>query len=150
MTRQQDYFAPSASPICFPPFVLDMVEGRLMRGNEVVPLRPRALALLHYLAQRPNHLVTKEELLAAVWPGISVSEVVLAVCVSELRKVLGDGAKASRFVETAHGRGYRFIGAIDGPDGSCEPAPRPRCPVVGRDPELGQLGRHLERALAGQ
>ena len=150
MTRRQDYFQPFPSPIRFPPFVLDMVEGRVTRGDEVVPLRPRALAVLHYLAQRPNRLVTKDELLAAVWPGLSVSEVVLAVCVSELRKVLGDGAKAPRFVETVHGRGYRFVAAIDAPGGWCELAPRARCPVVGRDRELEQLGRHLEDALAGQ
>src|SRR5262245_39301381 len=150
MTKQQDYLQPFPSPIRFSPFVLDMVEGCLRRGDEVVPLRARALAVLYYLAQRPNRLVTKDELLAAVWPGVSVTEVVLAVCVSELRKVLGDGAKAPRFVETVHGRGYRFIAAIDVPEGSCGEAPRARCPLVGRDQELEQLTRHLERTLAGE
>src|SRR5215510_1380101 len=96
-------------PILFPPFVLDAGEGRLLRRDEVVPIRQRALAVLHYLALRPGRLVTKEELRAAVWPGVAVSEVVLAVCVSELRKVLGDRAKTPRFIETVHGRGYRFI-----------------------------------------
>src|SRR5262249_43427281 len=121
-----------------------------VRGSEVVPLRHRALAVLHYLALRPNRLVTKDELLAAVWSGVSVSEIVLAVCVSELRKGLGDSAKVPRFIETVHGRGYRFIATVDAGDGLVEARPRARCPVVGRDAELEHLDRCLERALAGQ
>ena len=127
-----------------------MVEGRLVRGSEVIPLRHRALALLNFLALRPNRLVTKDELLASVWSGVSVSEVVLAVCVSELRKALGDSARVPRFIETVHGRGYRFIAPVGAGGAPVEAGPRPRCPVVGRDPELERLDRHLERALAGQ
>jgi tetratricopeptide (TPR) repeat protein len=127
-----------------------MVEGRLLRGSEVVPLRHRALALLHHLSLHPNRLVTKDELLAAVWPGVSVSEIVLAVCVSELRKGLGDSAKVPRFIETVHGRGYRFIATVGAGEGPSDAGPRARCPVVGRDAELEHLDRRLERALAGQ
>src|SRR5262249_6588028 len=113
MTRPHESTAPASPPISFSSFTLDVVEGRLVRVSEVLPLRHRDLAVLHYLALRPNRLVTKDELLAAVWPRISVSEVVLAVCVSELRKVLGDSAKVPRFIETVHGRGYRFIAPVD-------------------------------------
>jgi len=132
-------------PIRFSSFILDPAEGRLTRGGEPTPLRWRTFAVLQYLAQRPDKLVTKSELFAAVWPDVTVSETVLAVCISELRKVLGDSAKTPRFIETAHGRGYRFIADV-GPE-------RPsaaRAPIVGRDAELARLGERLELALAGQ
>ena len=124
-----------------------------MRGAEVLPLRRRTLAVLHYLTLRPGRLITKTELFAAVWPDVTVSEIVLAVCISELRKVLDDSAKVPRFIETVHGRGYRFIGEIDGepPTGQAPPADRQAtAPIVGRDAELGRLGGQLELALAGQ
>src|SRR5262249_26639711 len=108
--------------------------------------------VLHYLALHPGRLVTKEELRAAVWPGVAVSEIVLAVCVSELRKVLGDSAKTPRFIETVHGRGYRFIATVGSDAGRAADPERSRAhlPVVGRDLELDRFERHLESALAGQ
>jgi DNA-binding winged helix-turn-helix (wHTH) protein/predicted ATPase len=135
----------------FAPFVLDAAEGRLLRAGEIVPLRHRAFRVLHYLALRPGQLVTKDELFAAVWPGVTVSEIVLAVCVSELRNALGDSARTPRFVETVHGRGYRFIATLRGdePAGARGDSDT-RSPVVGRDAELERLGRHLQRALAGE
>jgi len=150
LTSPPEHLAPVTGPIRFSSYVLDMGEGRLLHGSEAVPLRHRALSLLHSLAQRPNRLVTKDELLAAVWPGVSVSDVVLAVCVSELRKALGDSARVPRFIETVHGRGYRFIASVTGGEAPAEGSLRPRCPIVGRAPELERLDRHLERALGGQ
>ncbi len=150
MTRPPEHPKLPAPPIRFASYVLDMAEGRLVRGDEVVPLRHRALALLHFLALRPNRLVTKDELLGAVWSEVSVSEVVLAVCMSELRKALGDSARVPRFIETVHGRGYRFIAAVGAGEGPVGGGRRPRCPIVGRDPELERLDGHLQRALAGQ
>jgi len=147
---------PQPPAIRFAPFVLDVREGRLLRGAEVVPLRQRALAVLHHLASRPGHLVTKDELLAAVWPGVAVSEIVLAVCVSELRKALGDPPRGPRFVATVHGRGYRFIAPVERDEGGATSATMahatspPHGPVVGRRSELALFDHHLERARAGQ
>jgi len=143
-------------PIRFSPFVLDPHERRLLRGIEALPVRQRALDVLHYLALRPGRLVTKQELLAGVWSGVSVSEIVLAVCVSELRKVLGDPAKAPRIIETVHGRGYRFIAAVNVEAGRSPTEPGPPAgsvahpPVVGRGEEIRRLDELLDRALAGQ
>src|SRR5262249_18914083 len=150
MTLPGEHSGPLSRPIRFSSYALAIVEGRLMNGSEVIPLRHRALSVLHCLALRPKRLVTKDELLATVWPGVSVSDVVLAVCVSELRKVLGDSARTPRFIETAHGRGYRFIASVSGAGEPAEGSRRPRCPIVGRAPELERLDRHLDRALAGQ
>jgi DNA-binding winged helix-turn-helix (wHTH) protein len=66
-------------------FALDTANAQLWRGRQIVPLRPKAFALLHYLAERPGRLVTKADLLDAVWPDTAVSEWVLTTTVRELR-----------------------------------------------------------------
>lgn len=58
---------------------------------------------------RPQVLLTKDELFDRVWPGLAVSEAVLTTAVKELRRALGDDARAPRVIETVHGRGYRFL-----------------------------------------
>jgi hypothetical protein len=68
--------------------------------------------VLGYLAGRPRRLVRKEELLDHVWSGTHVSEVVLKVCIRELRAALGDDARSPRFIETVHRRGYRFVAEV--------------------------------------
>jgi predicted ATPase len=153
MTTQSEHTGSPTAPVRFSPFVLDAAEGRLARGDEVLPIRRRTLAVLHYLALRPGRLVTKAELFEAVWPDVTVSEIVLAVCISELRKALDDSAKVPRFIETVHGRGYRFIGHVDAERSPAVAIPtnaQAMVPIVGRDAELARLGRHLELAVAGQ
>src|SRR2546426_12636318 len=98
--------------VTFHPFRLDLGNQRLWREEQAVPLTLKAFALLQYLAERPGQLVTKEELLEAVWPETYVTDAVLKVRIGELRKALGDDVKAPRFIETAQRRGYRFIGKV--------------------------------------
>ena len=83
-----------------------------MGGSQAIKLRPKAFAVLDYLLGRPGQLVTKEELLNAVWPETFVGEAVLKVAIRQIREALGDDPKSPRFIETAHRRGYRFIGQI--------------------------------------
>ncbi|WP_133718518.1 AAA family ATPase [Methylocaldum gracile] len=104
MTRQHHLF--------FPPFQLDLVNEKLFCGAQHIPLRPKALAVLRYLAEHAQSLVTKEELLEAVWRRSYVSEGLLRGYIRELRAVLGDEAQAPRFIETASRRGYRFIAPV--------------------------------------
>ena len=98
--------------ILFPPFCLDPTNERLMRDREVIRLRPKSFAVLRYLAERPDKLVRKMELIEAVWPETYVTDTLLKVCVTEIRKALGDDSAAPRFIETAHRRGYRFIAPV--------------------------------------
>jgi DNA-binding winged helix-turn-helix (wHTH) protein len=98
--------------LSFPPFHLDLMNERLWCGAEQVPLRPKAFVLLRYLVEHAQRLVTQEELLKAVWQRTCVSEGLLRGYIRELREVLGDEAKAPRFIETASGRGYRFIAPV--------------------------------------
>ncbi|HSE37744.1 MAG TPA: AAA family ATPase [Blastocatellia bacterium] len=102
-------------PIIFPPFQLDAANQRLTRGDQSITLRPKAFAVLLYLLQRPDQLVTKEELLGACWPETSVTDTVLKVCIREIREALADNSKSPNFIETAHRRGYRFIGRMERP-----------------------------------
>ncbi len=98
--------------LVFGPFVLDPVSGLLLRDGVPVPLTPRALQVLEYLARRPGRLVGKTELRDAAWAGTFVGDGALKVCIREIRKALGDDAKQPAYVETAHRRGYRFIARV--------------------------------------
>jgi DNA-binding winged helix-turn-helix (wHTH) protein/TolB-like protein/tetratricopeptide (TPR) repeat protein len=71
-----------------------------------IPLRPQAFAVLRCLAEHPGRLVTKDELMAAVWPGIAVTDDSLVQCIGEVRRAIGDEAHA--VVRTVPRRGYRL------------------------------------------
>ena len=98
--------------LIFAPFRLDVTDQRLWRGAEAIPLTPKVFAVLHYLVRHAGRLVTKDELLDAVWPGVHVSDAVLKVCISAIRQALGDQVRVPQFVETRHRRGYCFLGAV--------------------------------------
>ncbi len=98
--------------LAFAEFRLDPVSGHLYRRNEPVALAPKAFALLQYLAGQAGRLVSKEELLGAVWPGVFVGDAVLKGAIREVRKALGDDSHQPRFIETSHRRGYRFIAHV--------------------------------------
>ncbi|HKA54534.1 MAG TPA: winged helix-turn-helix domain-containing protein, partial [Candidatus Binatia bacterium] len=102
----------AVAPLHFPPFRLDLANAQLWRGSEPVFLRPKPFALLRYLVENPGRLVTKEELLKAVWPETYVSAGLLHTYVRDLRDVLGDDPATPRFIETVVRRGYRFIAPL--------------------------------------
>ena len=80
----------------FPPFRLDLSSEQLWRDEQAIALRPKTFAVLRYLVEHPGKLVTKDELLDAVWAGTVVSDTVLKSCIRELRTALGDdGADAA-------------------------------------------------------
>ena len=101
-----------APAILFGNFRLEIADATLWHGSQSLPLTPKAFSVLQCLAQRPGKLVTKNELYNAVWPGVFVGDAALKVCVLEIRRVLADDAKAPRFIETVHRRGYRFIAPV--------------------------------------
>jgi len=144
---------PRQRAICFGPFQIDQESDQLRQEGTVIRLRPKSFAVLRYLAEHPRRLITKDELLEAVWPGIVVSESVLTVCLSELRKALGDLAQSPRYIETVPRRGYRFVGTMSRPAPSADAARvggHPRPPVVGRETELARLHSWWEEARRGE
>ena len=152
--------------ITFDRFRLDLPNECLWDGSQAIRLRPKAFAVLNYLLGRPGRLVNKEELLNAVWPETFVGEAVLKVTIRQLRKALDDDPKSPRFIETAHRRGYRFIGQIAdvgqvawkdreaGSDKGVSASPSgaayyPRR-VVGREQPLSRMRGWFEKMLGGE
>jgi len=142
--------------LCFPPFRLDSVNAQLFRGEQTIKLRRKTFDVLLYLVGHPGQLVTKAALLDAIWPEVSISDTVPATCVAELRKALGDEARIPRFIETVHGRGYRFIAKVKTPARvapiSKQPSElkRPMPTMVGREHELAQLQRWYSQVIEGR
>jgi len=121
----------------FGPFEFDQAGCRLYRDNAPVDLPPRLLDLLAQLVARPGDLLTKNELIAQVWPGVFVTDNSLTRAVSELRRSLGDVAEEPQYIQTVARRGYRFVAQV-------RTAAR-RTPEPGADPDT--LSGH--RAEAG-
>jgi len=143
--------------LTFPPFRLELANERLWRGSEPLSLRPKAFRLLRYLAEHPERLVTHEELRKALWQHGYVSDSLLRGYIRQLREVLGDDAKHPRFIETAGGRGYRFIAPLTSTrllpsfiEANGSPALQAPSPFVGRHAERAQLHEALAQALRGE
>src|SRR5689334_15719335 len=124
--------------IIFPPFRLDVVDQRLYCGQQEIALRPKTLAVLLHLLERPGRLVTKDELLDAVWPDTSVTDAVLKVSIREIREALGDDQRRPKFIETAQRAGYRFIGEV-----ATNNIPIPLTSFIGRKREIGEVRQSL-------
>jgi predicted ATPase/DNA-binding winged helix-turn-helix (wHTH) protein len=160
---------PDTHILMFEPFRVDLRDERLWRGEDAIHLTNKAFAVLRYLLEHPAQLVPKEALFDAVWSDTFVSDAVLTVCIRELRRALGDDARASQFIETVRGRGYRFLAPVTVADRSpavrqvVSPAPptpgafsltppssalRP-VPLVGREAELTQVHQWLATASEG-
>ena len=145
----------------FPPFRLDLSNERLIRGEQQILLKPKVFAVLRYLVEHPGRLITKEELFQAIWGKTRVGDAVLRSYIRELRGVLGDRSKAPQFIETVHGRGFRFIATISSHPSAVSPQHNGRGAVqssllpliphlVGRESELAQLQDCLDKALRGE
>src|SRR5580700_1232715 len=92
----------------FGPFRVDAEKETLLRAGEPVPLTPKTFQILLVLVRRNKELVTKDELMKAVWPDTFVEEANLSRNIFMLRKVLGESPEDHRYVLTVPGRGYRF------------------------------------------
>ena len=125
----------------------------ISRGVAQVRLEPRAIDVLSYLAARAGRVVSKAELIDAVWQKRFVSEATLTHTIAVLRDVLGDDVRAPRYIATVHKRGYRVVALVQQiaavtkappPDGcACwlsvgdrdVPLPEGET-VIGRDPDV--------------
>lgn len=96
----------------FGAFRLEPAEQRLIYDGKLLPLRKRTFEVLVFLVERSGHLVTKEEMLEGLWPGLFVEEGNLTQYVFLLRRALTNGATGRDYIETIPGRGYRFIAPV--------------------------------------
>jgi predicted ATPase/DNA-binding winged helix-turn-helix (wHTH) protein len=141
---------------------LDPANALLWRGHDRVALPPKPFEVLCCLVKRAGQLVTKDELLDAVWPNLHVTESSLSFSINALRIALGDDTKAPRYIETVTRRGYRFIAPVSGaprmeawrqPEAKTQappfrPASEPRL-WVGRSAPLEALDNLIEQAVTG-
>jgi DNA-binding winged helix-turn-helix (wHTH) protein/tetratricopeptide (TPR) repeat protein len=131
----------------FGPFRLDVGEQRLWKGGEELKLRRKPFAILRFLTANPLRLVTQDDVVEAVWGKVAMSESLLRTHISEVRRVLGEGA-----IETVVGRGYRFLLGVEAerratiPPKRVEALPTP-ANLVGRSEEMDVLQRVFETAL---
>jgi TolB-like protein/DNA-binding winged helix-turn-helix (wHTH) protein/cytochrome c-type biogenesis protein CcmH/NrfG len=120
MTIQADFPVQSRpKQLRFDRYTLDLHRGCLLLGKNEITLRPKTFAILRHLVENPGRLVSKDELFAAVWPNLAITDDVLVQSIGELRRALGDDG--TRLIRTVPRRGYRFeahvsvIGADDRP-----------------------------------
>jgi DNA-binding winged helix-turn-helix (wHTH) protein/TolB-like protein len=105
--------------------------NQISRGEEVVQIEPKSMAVLVHLARRPGEVASRDELLAAVWPGVIVGDNALTQVVIKLRKALGDTAREPAYIQAISKKGYRLIATVDRLNGEVPRAPdRPAVPSV--------------------
>jgi DNA-binding winged helix-turn-helix (wHTH) protein len=85
---------------------------RLRRGDELLEIEPRAMAVLAELARVPGRVVTYDDLFRTVWHDVIVTDDALYRCITQLRRVFGDDPRSPRFIETISKRGYRLIAPV--------------------------------------
>lgn len=154
-----------SAPFLIEDWRVEPTRGRIVhaiRGN-VVHVRPKSMAVLEALAAAHGEVVSRDRLMAEVWPGTVVSDESLTRCIADLRQAMGDSGRAPRFVETVPKRGYRLIpevrrsevaadsGSGDRVDaGTAVPAPVPPPETTAGNPTAGKRrGRWLWPAAAG-
>ena len=94
-------------------WVADSATGDLCGPETALRLEPKVMDLLYLLAAHAGQAVAREQIMAALWPGLVVGEDSLARTVSKLRHALGDDAKSPRYVETLAKRGYRLLADVE-------------------------------------
>lgn len=95
--------------LVFDDCVLDLDRRELVRGAETVPTAPKVFDLLVYLAQQRERVVTRDDLIDAVWRGRIVSESTLASHINAVRKAVGDDGQQQRVIRTVARKGFRFV-----------------------------------------
>jgi DNA-binding winged helix-turn-helix (wHTH) protein len=101
------------STLTFDGYTLDLMIGTLRRGEEDIKLRPKSYEALKVLAENAGRLVSKAELITALWPDTAlVSDDSLTHCIMDVRRALGENSQ--HIIKTVPGRGYQFTASVRG------------------------------------
>ena len=111
---------------CFEGLFLDLERGCLAWAQGELALRPKSFEVLRYLVENAGRLVSKQELVSAVWPHVSVNDDSLARCISEVRAAISD--RRQQIIKTIPRRGYRFVVAVQ--NGSTPQSSEPVIPAA--------------------
>jgi adenylate cyclase len=101
----------------FEDFGLDTDRRELYRGAALIPVEPKVFDLLAYVIRNRERVVSKDDLIAAIWHGRIVSESALTTCINAARNAIGDSGEAQRLLKTLSRKGIRFIGHVDESEG---------------------------------
>jgi len=96
----------------FADHALDTDRRELRRGSALIALEPQVFDLLVYLLQNHDRVVSKDDLIAAIWQGRIVSESTLTSRINAVRKAVGDSGEEQRLIRTVPRKGFRFVGAV--------------------------------------
>src|SRR6185295_18533938 len=119
----------------FGPFVLDTAQHLLLRGDNPVALTPKTYDTLVVLVENHGRLLSKDDLMKAVWPHSFVEESNLTQQISMIRRALGETAGEDRYIVTVPGKGYRFAAQVtqitkEAPVAPVEIAPEPEPEIL--------------------
>jgi TolB-like protein len=133
IARTKDRSAAFTTLFLFDKFSIDPERRELRRDGELCSVEPQVFDLLEYLVRNRNRVVSRDDVLAAVWNGRIVSEATLASRISAARKAIGDNGDDQRLIRTILHKGVRFVGAVreeqESADAAAlEPAPNPALP----------------------
>jgi DNA-binding winged helix-turn-helix (wHTH) protein/tetratricopeptide (TPR) repeat protein len=144
----------------FGPFRLDTAAYQLVKGDQALDVPPKVIDLLALLISQPSTLVTKDTILARLWPDVAVTDNAITQVVSELRQALGDNSSAPTYVQTVPRRGYRFIGEVSIVGGGSGPVSAPAADMkrrrtiavsdfqnVNDDPDVAWLGSGIAETM---
>src|SRR5262245_26396965 len=107
-----DNFSASRQTFWFDDVQIDPQAFKVWKAGSEVQLEPKAFSLLLLLIERRGELVTKDEILDAVWKETNVTENALTRKIAMLRRTLGDDSRQARYIQTVHTRGYQFIAEV--------------------------------------
>ena len=131
---------------------LDLDKVQLRVRGEPRPVEPQVFDVLVVLVRRRERVVTREEILDAVWHTRFVTDSALSSRIKSARRAIGDDGRAQRLIRTVHGRGYQFVGAVQVrgaeavPERRATPVPAPATPTIGRERDIEDVLGLLDRA----
>jgi DNA-binding winged helix-turn-helix (wHTH) protein len=136
----------------FGSFELDVERYELTRSGEKLEVQPKVFDVLRYLLERCGRVITKQELLDALWGGQRLNESAVPWSISQARRAIGQRSGDRTPIETVHGRGYRWHGPVQtAADAASEEDPaQPALPFVGRVSLITTLGERLRAVKAGR
>jgi len=138
-----------AKRLLFDRYVLDLDRGSLLLGGNEIALRPKTFAVLQFLVGNSGRLVSKDELFAAVWPNLAITDDALVQSIGELRRALG--ADGPRLIKTIPRRGYRFEAPVSVVAAADPPVPEgvPDVPVSNRGAPPAHVGPPMTEDAPG-